>query len=64
MAGGDPLPNRRAEMLSVQISMAAVAVLAVALRLVSRFLVIKSPGWDDYIISLGTVEPSIYLTGS
>ncbi|KAI4131704.1 MAG: hypothetical protein LQ338_001105 [Usnochroma carphineum] len=54
MAPDDIHPNRRAELLSVQISMAAVAVFAVVLRLISRFLVSKSPGWDDYIITLGT----------
>lgn len=47
------MADRRAELLSVQISMAAVAVFAVALRLITRFLILKCPGWDDYIIILG-----------
>lgn len=49
------MADRRAEFLSVQISMAAVAVFAVVLRLISRFMVTKSPGWDDYIIAMGAV---------
>ena len=55
MAAGDNLPNRRAEMLSVQITMAVLAMLAVVLRLISRFLVVRNPGWDDYIMIMGTV---------
>ncbi|KAL8759854.1 MAG: hypothetical protein Q9184_003507 [Pyrenodesmia sp. 2 TL-2023] len=47
------MADRRAELLTVQISMAAVAVFAVALRLITRFFILKCPGWDDYIIILG-----------
>ncbi|KAL8927738.1 MAG: hypothetical protein Q9208_002153 [Pyrenodesmia sp. 3 TL-2023] len=47
------MADRRAEFLTVQISMAAVAVFAVALRLITRFFILKCPGWDDYIIILG-----------
>lgn len=61
MATADPLPNQRAEFLSIQISMAAVAVFFVALRLVSRFLIAKSPGWDDHVLILGTVECRIFI---
>lgn len=61
MTANDHLVTRSAELLSVQISMAAVAVLAVALRLISRFLIIKSPGWDDYIIILGMVNTTSNL---
>lgn len=56
MTTNDHLVTRSAELLSVQISMAAVAVLAVALRLISRFLILKNPGWDDYIMILGTAS--------
>lgn len=56
MAASDHPVNRRAELLSVQVSMAAVAVLVVALRLVSRFVILRSPGWDDYIITMGTAS--------
>lgn len=62
MAINDHLVTRSAELLSVQISMAAVAVLAVALRLISRFLVLKNPGWDDYIIALGTASTTSRLS--
>ncbi|KAL8938314.1 MAG: hypothetical protein Q9211_003265 [Gyalolechia sp. 1 TL-2023] len=55
MATASSFPNRQAEFLSIQISMAVVAVFFVALRSISRFLVAKSAGWDDYILILGSV---------
>ncbi|KAL8970336.1 MAG: hypothetical protein Q9183_001573 [Haloplaca sp. 2 TL-2023] len=53
MASKDATVDRSAQILSIQISMAALAVLVVSLRLFSRFKILKSPGWDDYIIAAG-----------
>ncbi|KAL8953738.1 MAG: hypothetical protein Q9222_000420 [Ikaeria aurantiellina] len=47
--------SRKVELLSVQITAAAVATLFVGLRLISRFLILKNPGWDDYIIAMGAL---------
>lgn len=48
-------PSRRTELIAVQVSMTAAALLIVALRLVSRYMILKSPGWDDYAITVAMV---------
>lgn len=48
-------PSRRTELIAVQVSMTAAALLIVALRLVSRYMILKSPGWDDYAITVAVV---------
>ena len=48
-------PSRRTELIAVQVSMTAVALLIVALRLISRYMILKSPGWDDYAIMAAMV---------
>ena len=53
----DNTPTRRTELIAVQVSMTAVALLLVALRLISRYMIIKSPGWDDYAIIVAMVGP-------
>lgn len=58
----DHVPNyvdpstRTAELLTIHITMIALASLVVALRLISRYLVVKNPGWDDYMIILAMVN--------
>ena len=37
-------PSRRTELIAVQVSMTAVARLVVSLRLISRYMILKSPG--------------------
>lgn len=39
--------TRETKLLFVQMSMTAVALLVVPLRLICRFLLLKSPGWDN-----------------
>ncbi len=48
-------PSRRTELIAVQVSMTAAALLIVALRLISRYMILKSPGWDDYAITVAMV---------
>ena len=48
-------PSRRTELIAVQVSMTAVALLIVALRLISRYMILESPGWDDYAITAAMV---------
>ncbi|KAK0514454.1 hypothetical protein JMJ35_003071 [Cladonia borealis] len=43
-----PSPSTRTVLIAVQVSMTATALLIVALRLISRYMILKSPGWDDY----------------
>lgn len=50
----DP-PSRKAMLIAVQVSMTAAALLIVALRLISRYMILKSPGWDDYAITAAMV---------
>lgn len=49
-------PDRRTRLLAVQVSLISLATLVVALRLFTRFFVLKSPGWDDLAISVGLVS--------
>ena len=35
--------------------MTAAAFLVVSLRLISRYMILKSPGWDDYAIMAAMV---------
>ena len=48
-------PSRRAVLIAVQVSMTAAAFLVVSLRLISRYMILKSPGWDDYAIMAAMV---------
>ena len=53
--------NRRLQLLAVQVSLICVATFIVALRLFTRYMIIKSPGWDDLAISFALVCPSSAL---
>ena len=48
-------PSRKRVLIAVQVSMTAAALLIVALRLISRCMILKSPGWDDYAITAAMV---------
>lgn len=50
------LIDTRHQLLAVQISLVGLAALVVALRLFTRFFILKSPGWDDLAISIGLVS--------
>ena len=51
--------DRRSQLLVVQTSLISLATFIVALRLFTRFFVLKSPGWDDLAISIGLVSPRV-----
>lgn len=53
--------NRRPQLLVVQVSLISVATLVVALRLFTRYVIIKSPGADDYAIVVALVRPPSVL---
>ena len=42
-------------LLTTHITMVVLAAIVVALRLISRYLVVKNPGWDDYMIMIAMV---------
>lgn len=48
-------PVRTAELLACQLTMITLAISIVILRLISRYVVLKKPGWDDYAIMVATV---------
>ena len=50
-----PSPSTRTVLIAVQVSMTAAALLIVALRLISRYMILKSPGWDDYATTAAMV---------
>jgi len=52
-------PNKRTELLTIHISLTALALLVVALRLVSRYMIVRSPGWDDHAILAAMVSTSM-----
>jgi hypothetical protein len=52
------IPNRVHYFFSVNIAIAALAVFFVALRLFSKIVVLRSFGWDDGMMIMGTVNPS------
>ena len=48
-------PNRKADLLVIQIPLMSLALLFVALRLLSRCYAVRGPGWDDSILIIATV---------
>ena len=48
-------PKKRTVLIAVQVALTAAALLIVALRLISRYMILKSPGWDDYAIMAAMV---------
>ena len=48
-------PNRKADLLAVQIPLMSIALLFVALRLISRCLAVRGLGWDDLVLIVSTV---------
>ena len=48
-------PKQRTVLIAVQVALTAAALLIVALRLISRYMILKSPGWDDYAITAAMV---------
>ena len=56
-------PTRTAELLAVQIPLMSLALVFVALRMASRYYSIRSPGWDDFVLTIATVRsPLLYQT--
>ena len=53
--------TRRAQLLGLQIAMTTFALILVVLRLLPRYLILKSPGWDDHSIAVAMVR--VYGTG-
>lgn len=57
-----PLPNytnpatRVSRLLTTHVTMVVLAAIVVALRLITRYLVVKNPGWDDYMIIIAMVS--------
>ena len=51
--------DRRSQLLVVQTSLISLATFIVALRLFTRFFILKSPGWDDLAISIGLVSSCV-----
>ena len=47
--------DRRLELVVSQSVLLGLALVIVGLRLITRFLVVKSPGWDDYAITFAAV---------
>jgi hypothetical protein len=52
-------PSERTKFITIQVSMTALAFLFVSLRLISRYMIIKSPGWDDHTIMVAMVFNSL-----
>jgi hypothetical protein len=58
MAAGDPsddFSTRGPVVMGVSAATLAVCSLFVGLRLISRFLVVRKPGWDDYTMILAWI---------
>ena len=57
-----PLPDytnpaiRVSKLLTTHVTMVVLAAIVVALRLITRYLVVKNPGWDDYMIIVAMVN--------
>ena len=49
-------PWRGLELVTVESILIGFSLLIVGLRLITRFLIVKSPGWDDYAVILATVR--------
>ncbi|KAI4190474.1 MAG: hypothetical protein L6R41_000779 [Letrouitia leprolyta] len=47
------LPNQYVAALKTQIVTIVLPILFIALRLYTRIVIVKSPGWDDYILTMG-----------
>ena len=54
-------PTRNFELLAVQIPLISLALLFVALRLLSRYYAIVSQGWDDFVLIVATVRSTLLL---
>lgn len=56
------LPNhinpatRVSKLLITHVTMIVLAAVVVALRLITRYVVVKNPGWDDYMIIVAMVS--------
>lgn len=60
--------TRRAQLLGVQIATTAFALILLSFILLTRYLIVKSPGWHDYIITVSLVRTrqfyhACYFTG-
>lgn len=53
-------PSRKLELVIVQSTLVGLAFFIVGLRLITRYLIVKRPGWDDHAIVFATVH-SFYL---
>ena len=49
-------PTRASRLLTVHVTMIVLAAAVVALRLISRYVVVKNPGWDDHMIIVAMVN--------
>ena len=51
-----PVLNRRAAILGIVISFQILTVICVVFRLYTRFLIMRSPWWDDLFVALSLVS--------
>ena len=58
---GNKLPSKKVELLVVQCLLIAFAFVIVGLRLLTRFYIVRRPGWDDYTIVFATVRWPIQI---
>lgn len=49
-------PSRVSRLLIVHVTTIVFAAVVVTLRLITRYLVVKNPGWDDYMIIVALVN--------
>lgn len=49
-------PTNASRLLITHVTMMVFAAIVVALRLITRYLVVKNPGWDDYMIIVAMVN--------
>lgn len=47
--------NKRLQLLAMQVSFMSAATFVVALRLFTRYVILRSPGWEDWAISFALV---------
>ncbi|KAI7777789.1 hypothetical protein LA080_003066 [Diaporthe eres] len=52
-------PNRKSDFVGTLVSLLVLAWAAVALRLYTRFRIVRAPGWDDLLIGIALVTGSI-----
>lgn len=49
-------PTRVSKLLIVHVTTIVLTTVVVTLRLITRYLILKNPGWDDYMIIVALVN--------